>query len=188
MPIIYQSWYIIGMSYYDDIYDVAVDNHYLFTTADAAEAGIPGIELVKLARRGRLESLSNGVYRLARYVPAESDPYAVAVARAGEGAYLYGESVIALLHLAPTNPDRIFVAVTRRVRKALPPEIRLVRVPAGERTTVYEGVRSQRVARAIAACADSVMPERLELAARRGRAEGYITASEEDELGRELGW
>jgi hypothetical protein len=32
------------------------------------------------------------------------------------------------------------------------------------------------------------MPERLELAARRGRAEGYITASEEDELGRELGW
>ena len=63
-----------------------------------------------------------------------------------------------------------------------------MRVPAGERTTVYEGVRSQRVARAIAACADSVMPERLELAARRGRAEGYITACEQDELGRELGW
>ena len=93
------------MTYYDDIYEQAVDNHYLFTTANAAAAGIPSVELAKLASRGRLESLGNGVYRLARYVPAESDPYAVAVARAGEGAYLYGESVIALLGLAPTNPD-----------------------------------------------------------------------------------
>lgn len=176
------------MSYYDEIYELAVDNNYLFTTSDAVEVGIPGIELVKLARRGRLESLSNGVYRLARYVPSESDPYAIAVARAGAGAYLYGESVIALLGLAPTNPSRIFVATPRRVRRRLPEEIELIRVPAGERTTRFAGVRSQSVAAAILACRNTVMPERLEQALGQARAGGYVTVVEEELLRREMGW
>ncbi len=176
------------MTYYDEIYERAVDNHYLFTTADAAASGIPGVELAKLAGRGRLESLGNGVYRLARYVPAESDPYAVAVARVGEGAYLYGESVIALLGLAPTNPDRIFVATPRRVRKKLPEPVVLMKAPAPERIAVYEGVPSQRAAAAIAACKGSVMPVRLREAARRGREGGYITAVEDEALKEEMGW
>ena len=176
------------MTYYDDIYERAVDNHYLFTTADAAATGIPRVELAKLASRGRLESLGNGVYRLARYVPAESDPYAVAVARAGEGAYLYGESVIALLGLAPTNPDRVFVATPRRVRKKLPGSLVLKRTPEPARLAVYEGLPSQRAADAIASCKGLVMPERLRDAMRRGRERGYITASEEEALREEMGW
>ncbi len=188
LPKVYRKWYTFGMSYYDDIYEAAVDAHYLITTTEAAGLGVPGIELVKLARRGRLEALGNGVYRLARYVPSEADSYALAVARVGVGAYLWGESVIALLGLAPTNPDRIFVATPRRVRRRLPKEVVIVRAPDRERLTKYEGVSCQRVCRAILACRDSVMTERLRQAARRARAEGYVTAVEEDELKEELGW
>lgn len=164
-----------------------MDNHCLFTTADAAAAGIPGVELAKLASRGRLESLGNGVYRLARFVPAESDLYAVAVARVGKGAYLYGGSVIALLGLAPTNLDRLFVATPRRVRKKLPESVVLQGTRGSERLTVYEGVLNQRAADAIAACKGTVMSGRLREAMHRGRERGYITASEEA-LKKEMGW
>ena len=65
------------MTYYDDIYERAVDENYLITTAEAREIGVPAIELAKLAHRGRLDYLGNGVYRLARFVPSATDPYAV---------------------------------------------------------------------------------------------------------------
>lgn len=176
------------MTYYDDIYERAVDRHYLFTTLDAREAGVPGIELVKLAKRGRLEALSNGVYRIARYVPSESDPYAVAVARAGEGAFLYGESVIALLGLAPTNPERIWVGTTRRVRKSLPNGVELVRVSDPGKLTAYDGIPAQRAKDAILACRGTVMQDRLFDAAERAASEGYITVSESEALKEEMGW
>lgn len=174
------------MTYYDMIYEQAVDNNYLFTTDDANEAGIPVVELAKLAHRGRLESLGNGVYRLTRYVPSEADPFAVAVARAGRGAFLYGESVMALLGLAPTNPDRIYVATIRRVRKALPQEIVLLKLSDRGRVARYFGVPSQRAADAIVACKKTVMTDRLREATSRGRENGYITASEARTIEKEL--
>lgn len=176
------------MTNYDKIYEHAVDRHYLFTTLDALDYGIPAIELAKLAHRGRLENLGNGVYRLARNVPSGADPYAVAVARAGEGAFLYGESVLALLGLAPTNPEVITVGTTRRVRKAFPAGMRLVRVKSAGKLTSYDGVPSQRAKDAIAACRGTIMPERLRDAARRGVEQGYITVREADELKGEMGW
>lgn len=176
------------MSYYDDIYEHAVDNHYLVTTADAADLGIPVVELGKLSARGRLERIGNGVYRLSRHVPSEADPYAVAVARVGRDAYLWGESVIELLGLAPTTPGRIWVATPRRVRKALPKEVGVVRTGAQAQLDSYDGVPGQRVADAIRACAGKIMPERLRNAMERGRELGYITAREKRELMKELGW
>ena len=71
------------MTYYDDLYEHAVDNYYLVTTDDANNLGIPPVELAKLAKRGRLQNLGRGLYRLTRYVPSEFDPYAIAVARVG---------------------------------------------------------------------------------------------------------
>ena len=47
------------MSYYDDIYEVAVDHHYLISTDDAARIGVPSVELAKLAYRGKLENISH---------------------------------------------------------------------------------------------------------------------------------
>lgn len=176
------------MSYYDDIYEHAVDNHYLVTTADATDLGIPVVELGKLSSRGRLERLGNGVYRLSRNVPSDADPYAVAVARVGRDAYLWGESVIELLGLAPTTPGRIWVATPHRVRKALPEGVVVVRANAPILLDSYDGVPGQRVVDAIRACADRIMPERLRDAMERGQELGYVTAREERELMEEMGW
>lgn len=184
----YQKWYYCVMTYYDDIYEFAVDNHYLITTEDAKEIGVPTVELAKLANRGKLESISRGLYRLARYVPGETDPYAIAVARLGKGAYLYSESVIAMLGLAPTSPDYICVAVPGRTRKIIPDSIRIYKAAPDDKTTVYEGVPSQHIACAIVSARTTMMDDRLLNAARRARKEGYLTTKGFEHLKETMKW
>lgn len=174
------------MTYYDDIYERAVDENYLITTAEAREIGVPAIELAKLAHRGRLDYLGNGVYRLARFVPSATDPYAVAVKRLGKGAFLHGESVIALLDLAPTNPARIYVATPTRVRRTLPEDLYVIKVPEGAAATRYEGIPCQPVADALRSCASTMMPERIREAAEAALAQGYLPKSDHDALLEEI--
>ena len=68
---------------------------------------------------GKLLRVGRGVYRVPAWPHQESALYAEAVKRVGEGAYPYGESVVALLGLAPTDPSTIWVASPRRVRRSL---------------------------------------------------------------------
>ncbi|WP_165045380.1 type IV toxin-antitoxin system AbiEi family antitoxin domain-containing protein [Adlercreutzia sp. ZJ138] len=176
------------MSYYDDIYEIAVDNYYLISTEDAYEAGVPPIELAKLAHRGKLENISRGLYRLTKYVPSSYDPYAIAVARLGRKAYLYGESVIGMLDLAPTDPNRIFVAVPTRTRRKLPSGVRVRKPGKEDVVTFYEGIPSQNVATAIRAARQTMMSERLLAATKEAKAQGYLTKREYEELEKDMGW
>ncbi|USR79007.1 type IV toxin-antitoxin system AbiEi family antitoxin domain-containing protein [Arcanobacterium pinnipediorum] len=188
MAELYQKWYSSAMAVYGELYEIAVDKHYLVTTEDAADLGIPVVELAKLAHRGKLEHISRGLYRLSQYVPSETDSYAIAVARFGRGAYLYGESVIAMLGLAPTNPDYICVAVPKRTRRSLPDSIRVYRVQADDEVTVYEGVPAQTVVAAIKSARTTMMDERLQEAAETAHQQGYITTSAFQVLKGEMGW
>ena len=176
------------MTYYDQIYEMAVDNYYLISSQDAADAGIPPVELAKLAHRGKLENISRGLYRLAKYVPHPNDPYATAVARVGRGAYLFGESVIAMLGLAPTNPAHINVVAPARTRKKLPAYIRLKKPATGEIPISYEGVPSQNVADAILSARPTMMDDRLREAADRAFEEGYLNRDEYASLRGGMGW
>lgn len=176
------------MSYYDDIYDLAVDNHYLITTQSAAQAGIPGIELAKLAHRGKLTNICRGLYRLDKWIPDETYSFAEAVARLGENAHLYGESVVALLGLAPTNPSNIYVATPNRVRKKLPRTIKLKKARRDETGTMYFGIPCQKVADAIVSARSSMPNDRLLDAAVKAEEEGYIRTSEFNKLKQDMGW
>ena len=62
------------MTKFDDIYEVAADNHGLVTSSEARAIGVSNNELVQYARRGSLVRVGQGVYRLARHVPTEADP------------------------------------------------------------------------------------------------------------------
>lgn len=188
MAELYRLWYCSAMSYYDEIYELAVDNHYLVSTDQAREAGVPPVELAKLAQRGKLTNISRGLYRLSRYVPDKNDPYAVAVARLGDSAYLYGESVIALLGLAPTNPSYIYVATPKRTRRNLPENIRVKNAAADDVLTTYEGIACQDVATAIRAASATMMGERLHEAARNAVREGYLLKADFESLRMEMGW
>ena len=112
----------------------------------------------------------------------------LAVKLAGPGAYLYGESVMALLGLVPTDPSRVFVATPRRVRRSLPRGVRVVRVPGGEPGTVYDGIPSQKVALAIRSAESVVGRTRLLEAAREGRRLGYVRSGELEALEEEYGY
>lgn len=174
------------MTYYDDIYEVAADNYGLITTARANEVGASNKDLLRYVADGRLVHLGWGVYRISHYIPVPNDPYAESVMLVGDGAYLYGESVIAMHDLAPTNPTRIFVATPKRVRKNLPKGLMVKHRVACNDVTSYEGVPSQSIPAAILSCKNVMLPERLSQAAHRAGELGLISEEEEEALMREL--
>jgi predicted transcriptional regulator of viral defense system len=183
--IVYQKRYTFAVSYYTDIYERAVDNYGLITSAQAQANGIPRIELVKLAERGRLERIGYGVYRIIPYTPTVLDKYAEAVALAGEGAYIFGMSVLAMLDLAFVNPTVITVATPKQVRRTLPEYISIIRRKC-DNVTAYDGIAAQSVYDAIITCFGRVMPERLQDAVADSNSQGYITKREAEQLRSEL--
>ena len=170
------------MTHYQQLFDIAADNYGIVTSAQAKREGISDKEMSAIASRGRISRLGRGVYKIVDYIPVENDSYAEAVALAGLGSYLLREPVLAMLRLAPTNPTRIWVATSRRVRKALPSHIRVEPAPAGVEPTEYDGIPSEPVADAIRSCKGRLMPERLRDAVAEARRQGYVTEEEERAL------
>ena len=165
------------MSYYETIYEYAADNYGLITTAQAKELEIPSIELVKLSHRDRLQRVWQGVYRISHYIPTPLDKYAEAVAIIGEGAFIYGESVLAMHGLALLNPTVLYVATSKRVRKTLPKFIKKVKVREIPHV-YYEGIPSQDIVSAIIICREQIMTDRLSKAIEEAEEQGLI--SDED--------
>lgn len=182
MSQLYRMWYSCDMTtkvkYRDVVREIAYDNYGYVTTKYAKDAGVPAIELPKLTARGGLTNIAYGLYRVPDVPPTRFDQFAEALLRAGDGAYLHGESVLALFGLADVNPRRIKVAVPRRVRAKLPAFIELTQVPGGIRTTSYEGLASQPMAEAILECRGRIESERLLDAAQQTRQEGLLTTTE----------
>ncbi|MDN5557998.1 MAG: hypothetical protein L0G23_00975 [Ruaniaceae bacterium] len=167
-----------GITYRQIVREIALDNFGYVTTRQAAAAGVPPVELPKLASRGGLQSVSYGLYRMPDIPSTAFDQFAEALLRSGDGAYLHGDSVLALFGLADVNPRRIKVAVPRRARPKLPAFIELTQARGGVRTTVYQGLISQPVADAILECRGRIETERLLRAAKEARDEGLLTTTE----------
>lgn len=158
--------------------EIAFDHYGYVTTWEAEEAGVPAVELPKLAARGGLKNVAYGLYRVTDVPPTPYDQFAEVLLRVGKGAYLHGESVLALFGLADVNPRHIKVAVRKRARSKLPEFVELTQVRGNVRTTLYEGLESQPVADALLECRGRVESERLLVAARQARTEGLLTTAE----------
>jgi predicted transcriptional regulator of viral defense system len=172
--------------YRDVVREIALDHYGYVTTRDAVEAGVPAVELPKLAARGGLENVAYGLYRVSDVPPTPYDQFAEALLRVGEGAYLHGESVLTLFGLADVNPRQVKVAVPRRARPKLPAFVELTQVKGDVRTTFYEGLEAQPVADAILECRGRIETERLLDAAKQARAEGLLTTAEWQRVRKEL--
>jgi predicted transcriptional regulator of viral defense system len=172
--------------YRDIVREIALDQYGYVTTKQAAEAGVPSVELPKLAARGGLKNVAYGLYRVPDAPASAFDQFAEALLRAGERSYLHGESVLALFGLADVNPRRIRVAVRRRTRPKLPPFIELTLVKNDVETTQYEGLESQRVTDAILECRGRIERGRLMEAAEEARKEGLMTTREWRQVRKEL--
>jgi predicted transcriptional regulator of viral defense system len=175
------------VNYRQTVREIALDQYGYVTTRDAADAGIPAVELRKLAARGAVTNVAYGLYRLTDARPTEYDQCAEALLRVGDGAYLRGDAVLALHQLALVNPRRIRIGAPRRVRAVLPEFIDLhEEVVPDEDLTVYEGLRATTVARALLDCRGQVMTERLLDAAKQAKAEGLLTGREHVRVRRAL--
>lgn len=186
MSIIVHIRYTIDMTITDRIYD-AVDDFGLITSAEAKEIGVPNAELVQQARRGKLVRVARGVYRMPIWPYQEMAPYAIAVKSVGSDARLFGESVIALLGLAPTNPGRMWVASPRRARRSVGEDVCIARCRSDDPVRLYDGVPSQPVADAIASAVATMGVDRAMDAAEEALRQGYITKTDHNRLSKELG-
>ncbi len=167
--------------------ELADENYGYITTGDAAELGVPAVELRKLAARGALRHVRRGVYRFADARRTERDVYAEAVVRVGPDAYLIGDAVLGLLGLAMVEPKRIKVGVPRRTRPKDPGFVDVVQrdVPP-ERLTTYEGIRATTVAQALMDARTTVMTERLLDALAEAKRDGLVPPAEAARLRRSL--
>ena len=93
------------------------------------------------------------------------------------GGCIYGESVLALHGLALVNPGRVKVAVSRRISRALPEWVHVVRADNIEQTA-YFGIPCQRLSAAMKTCKAIVPRERLISAVRDAEREGLVFGNE----------
>lgn len=157
----------------------ALDQYGYITTADAAELGVPAVELRKIAHRGGLTHLAHGLYRFDDIPAGDHGRYLEAVLRAGPGAYLAGDAVLAFHDLALVNPRRIRVAAPRRVRAKLPDWVAVEQRPPGRDDVVtVDGVPMTRVAQALRECQGTVMADRLADAAGEAVRRGLVRRRE----------
>lgn len=152
------------MSYRQDLWEIASEQHGVVTISEAEDAGVPAVEVRKLAHRGALRTYGNGVY-VHRDIPTtELTQPAVATALGGDGAFLHREAVFDLLGLGQFNPRRIKVASRRRVRRTLPEWVDLesrTDIPDADMTQ-YERIPATTVRRALQDIRDRTPPERWE--------------------------
>ena len=154
-------------------------NHGVVTVSQAKDAGVPAVELRKLASRGALEGYGNGVYRHLTIPPGRLTQEALAVALCGEGAFVHAESVLHLHQLGNLNPRRIRVSTTRKVQRTLPEWVELTvhRAIAAEDVTSYEGIPSQTIDAALAAVRGRIEPAHLEHIVRQAVNRELISGS-----------
>ena len=152
------------MGYRNDLWELAASRHGVVSVTEAEDAGVPAVEVRKLAARGALRRYGQGVYTH-RDVPTTrfTEP-AVAVALAGKGAFLHREAVLDLLGLGQFNPKKVRVGTRRRVRRTLPEWMDLEnRADVTDADlTRHEGIPSTTVRRALEDMKHRMPPDRWE--------------------------
>lgn len=165
----------LAQTYRRQLRERADEQYGFITTRDAAELGVPPVEVRKIAARGGLTRVGHGVYRFDDVQRTGREAFMEAVLLAGEGAFLTGEAVLALHELAQVNPRRVTVGAPRHVRAELPRHIEVHEEKVEPRDlTEYEGIPSTTVARALIDARRTVMRDRLEAALDRATAKGLV--------------
>jgi len=168
--------------------DRALDQYGYITTRDAEDLEVPVVELRKVAHRGGVEHVAYGLYRFDDIPRTGRDQFMEAVLRVGPEAYLTHDAVLALHDLGLVNPRRIRVGTPKRARPRLPASVEVIHRDLESRDlTVYEGIPSATVARALLDCRGLIMPERLLDAAHEAARVGLLRKSEAGPLLAELG-
>lgn len=105
----------------------------------------------------------------------------------GDGAYLCGESVLALYGLCPIRSYVASVAVSSRMRKQRVPQgTVVVKAERGYKPIYHNDIACQRPADAIRSCIGILEKSRLIEAVDEAENKGYFMPSESDEFRKEI--
>jgi predicted transcriptional regulator of viral defense system len=174
-----------------ELAEIAADQHGLFTLEDARAVGYAANTVAQMARRGRLERVSQGVYRVPFLPFGKLGAYMeAALWPVGVKGVLSHATALDLWEVSDINPARIHLTVPRahRTQRAVPAGYVIHRedVSAGE-VDAIEGLPVVTLARSIGDCArDGVAFDLLEQAMRTGAARGLLSPQQVAELGRTL--
>ncbi|MGF3056929.1 type IV toxin-antitoxin system AbiEi family antitoxin domain-containing protein [Microbacterium sp. YY-01] len=153
------------LTYLERLREIALDQHGFVTTAQAFDEGIPRVELPKMAKRGRIERVSQGIYRVPQVPSTGHDNLALAVLWAGiDEACLSHDTALAAWGVSDINPNRIHLTIphSHRVRRAGGDRYVIHRrdLEPDERTW-WEGIPITRLPVTIEDCIESGVPTYL---------------------------
>lgn len=163
--------------------ELAADQYGLFTLEDARTVGYADNTVAQMARRGRLERVSQGVYRIPFLPSGPLGGYmAAALWPRGVSAVLGHATALALWDVSDVNPAKIHITVPRahRPQRTVPAAYVIHREDLGDHdATVIDGIPVVTLERAIRDCAaDHLGPDLLEQAVRTGRAGGLLSGEQ----------
>ncbi|MGB8909741.1 MAG: type IV toxin-antitoxin system AbiEi family antitoxin domain-containing protein [Candidatus Cybelea sp.] len=167
------------------LYALAEGQDGYFSMPQALKAGIARNAVVKAAHRGRVERISQGVYRLGRFpVLSERTHLWESVlwpqARECVSAALSHQTALTIHGLSDANPAQVHITVPKsfRVRRDVPLWLTIHRASIGEAERDYvEGLpvtTVERTLRDIAVATPSLLHDAIEDAKRKG----YVVPSD----------
>jgi predicted transcriptional regulator of viral defense system len=173
------------------VYDLASENFGYLTAVQAREDGVSSAAIVMMERRGVLERVSRGVYRLAQFPVSQLAQYMEAVLWPhGTTAVISHDSALALYGISDVDPARIHITLPPqyRVRRAVPRHLAIhsAALAAGERT-VHEGIPLTTVERTLFDCRDAGLGgDLLQHALVDAQEKGFISRKSAERLNNEL--
>jgi predicted transcriptional regulator of viral defense system len=180
------------ITHYSDVYELAEPQHGYLTTAQAEAAGIRRLVLTKMAKRGVLERISTGVYRLANFPPFAHGQLLEASLWPLNGVrgVVSHESALSYYGLSDVNPSKVHITipVKHRVRRSIP-KVLVVHhadLPAEDLRTI-DGITITTARRAIIdSHQTSLGPALIRQAIEDGSRKGWLTSFETHELSHRL--
>ena len=173
------------------LYALAEDQGGYFTTGQVRAARIDHHAILHMCRRGAVERISRGVYRVVQFPPVPHGQEFEATLWPAGGRYgvqgvLSHESALRLWELSDANPARLHITVPRRyrIRRGVPRHLRVhyADIPPAD-VTRYDGVPVTTPRRTILDCAEAgLAPGLLRQAVADGRRTGRLTRREADAL------
>lgn len=177
---------------FTNIYELAADQFGYFTTAQAHRLGVGRMAVVMMERRGTIERVSRGVYRLLQFpVEPEGQYMEASLWPVRTTAVVSHESALALYGLSDVDPPRIHITVPKRyrVRRAVPARLAVhyADLPPGDRT-LHNGIPVTSVARTLRDCHAAMLGDDLVAQALwQAEREGWLSRVDAARLSEELG-
>ncbi|MGH7719229.1 MAG: type IV toxin-antitoxin system AbiEi family antitoxin domain-containing protein [Gemmatimonadaceae bacterium] len=176
-------------------YEIADGQQGYFTMAQAVAAGVPAIRLPDMLRRGVVERISRGVYRLVDYPrPAAAQLVEATLWPSSHHDDIRGvlshESALAFHEISDVSPAHVHITLPKglRIRRAVPKYLRIHRADLDPADVEWhEGLPVTTAARTIRDCHEAHLgPALLRQAIEDGRQRGVLTTREADALAEEL--